>query len=186
MLYFCFLLLLLLLFLDRWEETNYSVSWSPMLKILNIGISLVAQWLRIHPAMQGTWVQPLVGELRSHRPQNNEAQLPQLLNCEPKSHNYRVQRLCTTTKGLTQCKEDPECCNEDLTQPSKQTNKPEIYPKFSQNPLKGFSGREYHISIYKYIFKSASMNWLGLGAGGRNGNKIYRKAKGHHNSSHKK
>jgi len=30
------------------------------------GTSLVAQWLRIHLAMQGTWVQALVREIRSH------------------------------------------------------------------------------------------------------------------------
>ena len=29
------------------------------------GTSLVVQWLRIHPAMQRTWVQSLVGVLRS-------------------------------------------------------------------------------------------------------------------------
>ena len=33
--------------------------------------SLVVQWLRILPAMQGTWVQFLVRELRSHTPQSN-------------------------------------------------------------------------------------------------------------------
>ena len=32
------------------------------------GALLVAQWLRICPAMQKTWVQPLVGELRSYMP----------------------------------------------------------------------------------------------------------------------
>ena len=32
------------------------------------GTSLVVQWLRICPAVQGTWVQYLVGELRSHMP----------------------------------------------------------------------------------------------------------------------
>ena len=32
---------------------------------------LVVQWLRIHLAMQGTWVQSLVGELRSHKPRGN-------------------------------------------------------------------------------------------------------------------
>ena len=30
------------------------------------GTSLVVQWLRLHLPMQGSWVQPLVGELRSH------------------------------------------------------------------------------------------------------------------------
>ena len=33
--------------------------------------SLVVQWLRIRLAMQGTWVQSLVGELRSHKPRGN-------------------------------------------------------------------------------------------------------------------
>ena len=34
----------------------------------NPGTSLVVQWLRIHLAMQGTWVQPLVGKLKSYMP----------------------------------------------------------------------------------------------------------------------
>ena len=33
--------------------------------------SLVGQWLRVCPAMQGTRVQSLVKELRSHMPQGN-------------------------------------------------------------------------------------------------------------------
>ena len=35
-------------------------------KTVTRGTSLVVQWLRIHLAMKGTWVQPLVGEPRSH------------------------------------------------------------------------------------------------------------------------
>ena len=35
------------------------------------GASLVVQWLRIHLAVQGTWVQSLAGELRSCRLQSN-------------------------------------------------------------------------------------------------------------------
>ena len=31
-----------------------------------LGTSLVVQWLRIYLVMQGTWVQSLVGKLRSH------------------------------------------------------------------------------------------------------------------------
>ena len=40
---------------------------------LTPGTSLVVQWLRIYFAMQGTWVQSLVLELRSHThwPQSN-------------------------------------------------------------------------------------------------------------------
>ena len=36
-----------------------------------LGISLVTQWLRICLAMQGTWVQSLVRELRSHMLRSN-------------------------------------------------------------------------------------------------------------------
>ena len=35
------------------------------------GTSLLVQWLRIHLPMKGTWVQYLVGELRSHMPRGN-------------------------------------------------------------------------------------------------------------------
>ena len=35
------------------------------------GTSLVVQWLRIHLAVQGTRVQSLVGELRSHMPRSD-------------------------------------------------------------------------------------------------------------------
>ena len=40
-------------------------------KEVNTRASLVAQGLRVHLAMQGTQVQSLVGELRSHMPQSN-------------------------------------------------------------------------------------------------------------------
>ena len=33
-----------------------------------LGTSLAVQWLRIHLDVQGTWVQPLVRELKSYRP----------------------------------------------------------------------------------------------------------------------
>ena len=35
---------------------------------LNLGTSLVVQWLRICLSMQGVWVRSLVGELGSHMP----------------------------------------------------------------------------------------------------------------------
>ena len=35
------------------------------------GTSLEVQWLRIHLPVQGTWVRPLVEDLRSHMPQGN-------------------------------------------------------------------------------------------------------------------
>ena len=44
-------------------------------------------------------------------PQAPEQRSPTASTTEPKSHNYRVQRLYTTRKGLTRCKEDPEWCN---------------------------------------------------------------------------
>ena len=43
-----------------------------------LGTSLVVQWLRVHLAVQGTQVQPLVGELRS---QCGEAVGPLSYNC---------------------------------------------------------------------------------------------------------
>ena len=59
----CLLLLWLLS-----EELEYDRSFpSEHLSINgNQGSSLVVQWLRVHLLMQGTWVQSLVGELRSH------------------------------------------------------------------------------------------------------------------------
>ena len=41
------------------------------LKSGSAGTSLVVQWLRIHLPMQGTQVQSLVWELRSHMPRGN-------------------------------------------------------------------------------------------------------------------
>ena len=38
---------------------------------ISLGTSLVVQWIRVCLAMQETWVQPLVGELRSHMPPSN-------------------------------------------------------------------------------------------------------------------
>ena len=45
-----------------------------------LGTSLVVQWLRIHHAVQETWVQSLVRELRSQIPEATK----------PKHHNWRV------------------------------------------------------------------------------------------------
>ena len=68
------------------------------LPVLELGISLVVQWLRILHAMQGTQVQSLVGELRSHLPRNNSACVlrhldPSSGDNEPSSHNWRVGML---------------------------------------------------------------------------------------------
>ena len=42
-----------------------------------LGVSLVVQWLRIHLPMQKTLVWSLLGELRSHVPRGNQAQVLQ-------------------------------------------------------------------------------------------------------------
>ena len=55
--------------------------------------SLVAQWLRICLAMEGTWFRFLVGELRSHKPWGNSAHASLLLSSpdalEPVLQNKR-------------------------------------------------------------------------------------------------
>ena len=43
-----------------------------------LGTSMEVQWLRICLPMQGTRLESLVGELRSHMPQGNLACVPQL------------------------------------------------------------------------------------------------------------
>ena len=55
-------------------QTNRALAWVVMTcgpKGTGIRTSLVVQWLRIRLAMQGTLVQSLVRELRSHTPQGN-------------------------------------------------------------------------------------------------------------------
>ena len=51
--------------------------WVVILPGLRIDVrgktSLVVQWLRIHLALQRTWIQPLVRELRSHMLRSNQA-----------------------------------------------------------------------------------------------------------------
>ena len=60
------------------------------------GISLVVQWLRIHLAMQGTQVQSLVGELRSHMPWSNSAHMPSLSSPHTTTREsaHHSERLC--------------------------------------------------------------------------------------------
>ena len=48
-----------------------------LIKFSKEGFSLVVQWLRSCLVIQGTWVQSLVRELRSHILQNNEVCTPQ-------------------------------------------------------------------------------------------------------------
>ena len=55
------------------------ISLKIVLKKTLLETSLVVQWLWICPAMQETWIQSLVGELRFHMPWNNEVHSPQLL-----------------------------------------------------------------------------------------------------------
>ena len=54
-----------------WASSQYADLSVIVYKNISLGTSLVVQWLRISFAMKGTQVQSLVGELRSHMPQNN-------------------------------------------------------------------------------------------------------------------
>ena len=58
------------------------------------GTSLVVQWLRIHLAMEGTLVRPLVGELRSHMllgsAQNNLKKEKKNISSSPKPADPQV------------------------------------------------------------------------------------------------
>ena len=82
-----------------------------------LGAALLAQGLRIHLPMQGTQVQPLIQELRSHGPWDNQAHEPQLLklacsresvpcclrshcNEKPVLHNQRVAPLAAIRGSL--------------------------------------------------------------------------------------
>ena len=70
--------------------------------------SLVVQWLKICFPMQGTRVRSLVGELRSHMLQGNDAHVPQLLS------------PCTTTTESTcsgACKPKLESLHVTTTEP---------------------------------------------------------------------
>ena len=51
---------------------------STLLRVYKEGLFLVVQWLRICLAMQRTWVQSFVRELRSHMPWNNQTYVLQL------------------------------------------------------------------------------------------------------------
>ena len=57
---------------------GFYIAWQPVSKKEHSGTSLVVQWLRICLLTQGTWVQSLVGELRSHMLQGNQVHAPQL------------------------------------------------------------------------------------------------------------
>ena len=70
------------------------------LKLL-IGISLVVQWLIIYFAKQGTWVQALVGELRSHCHGPTKLHLLSLCILEPTWHKWRI---CTQQQRILNAK----------------------------------------------------------------------------------
>ena len=66
------------------RHSDHSISTIDLLEtvILKIYVSwasMVVQWLRIHLPMQGTWVQSLVWEQRSHEPCSNKGHVLQLL-----------------------------------------------------------------------------------------------------------
>ena len=58
--------------------------------------SLMVQWLRICLAVQGTWVQSLVRELRSHM-------LPQLSPCAPNYWAHMLWSPCAPTGESVRC-----------------------------------------------------------------------------------
>ena len=68
------------------------------------GASLVVQWLSIRLAMQGTWVQSLAGELRSHMPWSNQ---PTCCNRCAHAFRSRLPRLESPCATM----EDPACRN---------------------------------------------------------------------------
>ena len=74
---------------------------------LCLGTSLVTQWLRIQLAVQGIWVQSLVGELSPH---TGTALESVCLNQRVHAPQWKI--LCATM-------EDPVCHNEDPMRPNK-------------------------------------------------------------------
>ena len=60
------------------------------------GTSLVVQWLRICLPMQGMWVWPLVGELRSHMPHCTAKKRIILLFLKL-INNYKLRQHCKST-----------------------------------------------------------------------------------------
>ena len=77
---------------EKIQKPNHHSCWAEgQLDVQNTpGTSLVGQWLRNHPPMQGTWVQSLVHELRSHMPRGQK----------PMCHNYWALALgaCVLTQ----------------------------------------------------------------------------------------
>ena len=75
------------------------------------GTSPVVHWLRISLAVQGTRVQTLVRELKSHMPQSPSATTWESVHLNKRSHNLRdcepqqeitqLERLCTSTRDHT-------------------------------------------------------------------------------------
>ena len=91
--------------MDRgaWWATVHGVEKSrtrPKGLSMHSGTSVMVQWLRIRPATRGIQIPSLVGELRSHEPQSNEAHAPQL-------------------ESLGAIAQDPAGSNQDHMQPNK-------------------------------------------------------------------
>ena len=81
--------------------TGFGVFFSQHLRYSTPGTCLVLQWLKICLPMQGTQVESLVGEIRSHMLWGDEVCAPQLLSLctlEPMFQNKRS--LCASTKIL--------------------------------------------------------------------------------------
>ena len=99
--------------MDRgaWQTTVFKVAknqtWLKRLSMQackqHVGLTLVAQWSRICLPMQGTQVQPLVGELRSHMPWSNQAYVLLLLK-----HPWTVHL------NVSACRSPHLPCNENI------------------------------------------------------------------------
>ena len=49
--------------------SNWIITWKTLFKTSNLGTSLAVQGLRFHASTAGAWVSSLVGEIRTHKPQ---------------------------------------------------------------------------------------------------------------------
>ena len=67
------------------------MGWKDPFKKLLCSTSLVVHWLKIHFPMQGTWVQSLVGELRSHMPLSPHTAASEHLCCNERAHVLKLR-----------------------------------------------------------------------------------------------
>ena len=84
---------------DKDKYHMISLLWS--LRKSDTGTSLVVQCLRIHLAMQGTWVWSLVRKLRFHVLWSNEAHAPRLLSLQALEPQQESPRAATKSSWAT-------------------------------------------------------------------------------------